>query len=182
MTTEEIFSKLAQHMENGVMFHKTLAQAYDFLGLCGFAKCHIYHWMEEEHGYECLLHYYSKHYHKLLDITPAAKPDIIPSTWYKYTTMAIDISTKRQATKDLMNKWLAWEQETKKLYCEMYKELCDLGEVADAMKIKYYICAVDDELIHIEKKLIKLETIDYNIGTIISWQKPMYNKYKKKMR
>ena len=50
----------------------------------------------------------------------------------------------------------------------MYKELCDLGEIADAMKIKYYICAVDNELIHIEKKLIKLETIDYN-GTVSEW-------------
>lgn len=51
----------------------------------------------------------------------------------------------------------------------MYKELCNLGEVAAANKVKCYICDVDEELKHAEKKLIKLETIDYNIGTIISW-------------
>ena len=51
----------------------------------------------------------------------------------------------------------------------MYKELCDLSEIAAANKIKWYICAVDDELKHAEKKLIKLETIDYNINTIIGW-------------
>ena len=182
MTVEEIFTKLAQHMEEGVQFHKTLARAYDFLGLCGFAKCHIYHWFEEEHAYECLLHYYSKHYHRLLNISVAAKPDIIPANWYKYSTLAVDSNTKRQAIKDLMNKWLNWETETKKLYCDMYKELCDLGEFADAAKIKCYICAVDDELIHIEKKIIKLETIDYNINTIVGWQQSMYKKYKKRMR
>ena len=96
-------------MEEGIIFHKTLARAYDFLGLCGFAKCHIYHWFEEEHAYECLLHHYSKHYHKLLNISSVPQPDIIPSTWYKYTTKDVDTNTKRQATRDLMKQWLEWE-------------------------------------------------------------------------
>lgn len=181
MTVEEIFIKLAQHMEEGTCFHKTLAQAYDFLGLYGFAKCHVYHWIEEAKGYECLLHYYSTHYHKLLNLAPVAKPDIIPTTWYKYDTMAVDTNTKRQSTQMMMKKWVDWERETKKLYQDMYKELCELGEVAAAMKVKCYICAVDEELKHAEKKLIKLETIDYNINTIISWQQSMYKKYKKQI-
>lgn len=182
MTTEEIFTKIAQHMEEGVVYHKMFMQAYNFLGLHGFAKCHAYHWFEEECGYECLLQYYFKHYHKLINITPPTKPPIIPETWYKYSTQAVDTNTKRQSVQDLMNKWLNWEKETKKLYSDMYKELENAGEIADAAKIKYYIQAVDEELIHIEKKIIKLESIDYNINTIISWQQPMYKKYKKKMR
>jgi hypothetical protein len=52
----------------------------------------------------------------------------------------------------------------------MYKELYELNAIADAEKIKYYIKDVDDELIHIEKQIIKLETIDYSINTIMSWQ------------
>lgn len=181
MIIEEIFTKLAQHMEEGIAFHKTLAQAYDFIGLCGFAKCHIYHWIEETKGYECLLHYYSTHYHKLLNITPAAKTDIIPATWYKYSTMDVDINTKRQSTKDLMTKWIEWEKQTKTLYTQMYKELCDLNEIAAADKIKCYILDVTDELKHAEKKYIKLESIDYSINTIISWQQPMYRKFKKQL-
>lgn len=169
-------------MEEGIAFHKTLAQAYDFLGLYGFAKCHEYHHIDETKGYECLLHYYSTHYHKLLIVENIPKPNIIPDTWYKYTTMAVDVNTKRQATQTMMKKWVEWEQETKKLYQEMYKELCDINEIAAANKIKYYICAVDEELKQAEKKLLKLETIDYNIGTIINWQQPMYKKFKKKLK
>lgn len=180
MTIDEIFTKLAQHMEEGVIFHKTLSQAYNFLGLYGFAKCHVYHWFEEEHGYECLLQYYFKHYHRLINITLTELPEIIPTAWYKYNTMAVDNNTKRQAIKDLMNKWLLWEQDTKILYQQMYKELYELNAIADAEKIKYYIKDVDDELIHIEKQIIKLETIDYSINTIMSWQQSMYKKYKKK--
>lgn len=179
MTVEEIFAKLAQHMEEGIDFHKSLSQAYDFLGLCGFAKCHSYHWISETKEYECLLRYYSTYYHKLLNIIPITNSDIIPAAWYKYNTAEVDSNTKRQATQSMMRKWVEWERETKKLYQEMYKELYDIGEIAAAEKIKYYICAVDEELKHAEKKFIKLETIDYNINTIISWQQSMYKKYKK---
>ena len=182
MTVDEIFSKLATHMIEGMMIHDQFQQAYDFLGLYGFSKCHEYHHIDETIGYTCLLHYYTTHYHKLLKIENVPKPQIIPETWHNYTTMAVDANTKRQATQTMMKKWVEWEQETKKLYQEMYHELCNLNEIAAADKIKYYICAVSEELKHAEKKIIKLETIDYNINTIISWQQPMYKKFKKKMR
>jgi len=63
----------------------------------------------------------------------------------------------------------------------MRQELSAIGEIAAALKLDCFICDVDKELIHAEKKLIKLETLGYDIGTIISWQEPMYNKYKKKI-
>lgn len=182
MTIEEVFTKLATHMVEGMMIHDTLTKGYDFLGLYGFSKCHEYHHIAETKGYECLLHYYSSRYHKLLNIKNIPEPDIIPETWYKYTTMAVDAGTKRSAVKTMMEKWVEWERDTKKLYQEMYQELCGLGEVAAANKIKCYICDVDEELKHAEKKIIKLETLDYNISTIISWQQPMYKKFKKELK
>jgi len=72
--------------------------------------------MEEIKGYECLLHYYSTHYHKLLNTNDVPNPDIIPGTWYKYNTMEVDTNTKRNTVKTLMEKWVEWERETKKLY------------------------------------------------------------------
>ena len=41
---------------------------------------------------------------------------IIPDSWYKYTSMDVDASTKRNAIKDLTEKWINWERETKTLY------------------------------------------------------------------
>jgi len=40
MTIEEIFNKIASHMVEGIMIHDEMANAYDFLGLFGFAKLH----------------------------------------------------------------------------------------------------------------------------------------------
>ena len=64
----------------------------------------------------------------------------------------------------------------------MYKALYDAGEIAAACILKEHICDVDDELKHAEKKMIKLETLGYDIGTIVGWQKSMYNKYDEKLK
>lgn len=181
MTVEEIFNKLAAHMVEGIMIHDELAQGYDFLGLYGFALCHDHHHIEETLGYTCLCHYYSCHYHKLIELGSIPQPNIIPDNWHKYTTIAVDPNTKREAVKTMLNKWVEWERDTKALYQNMYKELCDIGEVAAAMHIQKYICDVDKELVHAEKKLIRLETTNYDLNTILGWQEPMKNKYKKKL-
>lgn len=178
MTVEEIFGKLASHMVEGIMIHDDMANAYDFLGLCGFAKCHDHHHIEETKNYRCLSHYYSTHYHKLLKLNELEQPKIIPDTWRKYSTPDVDVNTKRNAVKDLMNKWVTWERDTKKLYQEMRQELCAIGEVAAALKIDCYICDVDEELIWAEKKWMKLETLGYDIGTILKWSSEMYKKFK----
>lgn len=182
MTVEEIFDTLINHMKEGMEFHAELARGYDFIGLYGFTKCHEYHYLAETKGYESLLHYYSTRYHKLINISEVPKHNLIPEAWYKYTTMAVDSGTIRTAVKSMMEKWVEWEKQTKKLYQKMYKELYDLGEIASAREIKCYIDDVDDELKHAEKKLIKLIAIDFDIVIITEWQQPMYRKFKKRLK
>ena len=181
MTVEEVFTKLVNHMREGVMTHGEMARAYDFIGLEGFARMHDYHQCEEKQGYLCLLHYYSCHYHKLLKIEEIPLPKIIPETWYKYSTTDVDNGTKKGAVKELMEKWVQWERATKQLYQEMRKELYVQGEVAAAIKIDCYIKDVDKELVHAEKKMIKLESLGYEISTLLKWSKDYKIKYKEKL-
>ena len=178
MSIEEIFNKLAAHICEGVMYHDEMAKAYDFLGLWGLAKCHRYHSCEEKRGYNCLSHYYATHYFKLLQYDRPEKPKLIPDTWYKYTTHAVDSGTKRSAVKDLMTKWVEWERSTKKFYQEMRQELTSIGELAAAIKLDEYIHDVSKELHNAEKDLIRLETLGYDMLSIIEWQDTLRKKYK----
>jgi hypothetical protein len=82
------------------------------LGLYGFAHCHIHHSLEETEGYHKMMHYYSTHYHKLLTLTPE-KHELIPPTWYKYSSSAVDLSTRKGAIRDFFTKWIEWERATK---------------------------------------------------------------------
>lgn len=180
MTVEEIFNKLASHMQEGVCYHNQLSQIYDFIGLYGFAHCHRHHSTEEEKGYHCLIHYYSIHYHKLLELAPE-KNDLIPQSWYKYSSTDVDHTTRKNAIKEYAQKWVDWELITKALYQQMRKELYEIGEVAAALFIDEYILDVTHELKHAEKILLKLETIGYDAPTILDWQKPLKDKYTKKL-
>lgn len=181
MSIEEIFNKLANHMCEGVMFHDESVKAYEFLGFWGMAKCHINHACEEKEGYQKLLYYYSTHYFKLLRIEEITKTKLIPDIWYKYTTQAVDIATKRTFIKELMIKWIEWERSTKKLYQEMRKELEALNEIDAAIEIDKYIHDVSKELSHAEKILLKLESVEYNMVYIIEWMEGLDHKYTKKL-
>lgn len=181
MTIEEIFSKLISHMEQGVQYHQTLAKAYDFIGLWGFSKCQLYHQFEELQGKQQLQHYYAAHYFKLIQTENLNTPEIIPANWYKYTTQDVDANTKKNAVKDLMTKWVAWERSTKEFYQNMRRELDALNELDAAQRLDKYICDVSHELHNVEKMIIKLETIGYDLITIEEWSDHLNKKYKKKL-
>ena len=169
MTIEEIFTKIFLHMKEGVQFHDDMTLAYQYLNLEGLSRCHIYHAQEEKEGFLCLTHYFLTRYAKLLQLENLSQYKIIPDTWYKYSTYVVDNSTKRNAIKELMEKWIKWEQETKKLYQEMRSALISLDEIAAALHIDQYITDVDNELQDAQKKLIRFETINYDLVEIINW-------------
>ena len=181
MTVDEIFNKIFAHMLSGVQFHDDMTQAYDYLNIEGLARCHAYHAYEEKEGYLHLHHYFLTHYSKLLQIENLQEHKIIPESWYKYSTYVVDNTTKRNAIKDLMEKWIKWEQDTKKLYQEMRRALIEIDEVAAALHIDSYILDVDEELVDAQKKLIRLETINYDLVEITNWQEHLYKKYTKKL-
>ena len=181
MGTQDIFSQIASHMREGINVHECLAQAYDFVGLYGSAKCQYYHQLEELKGFQFLLNYYATHYHELLQIENIIHKEIIPDAWYKYTTMAVDGNTRKNSLKMLMTKWIEWEISTKKLYQEMRQQLYANGEVAAALFIDKYIEDVSEELSGAQKRLIELESIGYEATEVLELEISMEKKYKKKL-
>jgi len=182
MTVEEIFSLLAAHMEKGIRMHNHLVTAFGFLNLCGYQKCQEYHFFEEGYNYRKFLNFYLDNYNKMIIKSPIEEINVIPSNWYKHLKKEVDTSTKRTAIRDLMEIWVDWETETKKLLENEYKELYDLGEINGAIKIMELIQDVSKELEIAHKKQINLETIGYDISLIVDEQEKLYKKYQSKIK
>ena len=182
MTVEEIFKRLSSHMIEGVMLHDQMSDYYDFLSLREYKRCHEYHAYKEMRGMRCLHRYFINHFSKLIEEDNIPNPNVIPSSWYRYTRQEVDVNTKRQAVKQGIEKWVAWETDTKALYQQMYHELMDLGEVAAAKKIACYICDVDRELKYAQRKHINLVAADYSMGYILGEQDHLHDWYIKKMK
>lgn len=182
MTVEEVYSKIATHMIEGIMIHDQLTTYYDFLQLKGYKRCHEYHYLCENIAYRGINRYYTNHHNKMIEIEQIPNPGLIPSGWYKYTRHDVDPNTKRNAVKVGLEKWVEWESSTKKLYEKMYSELIAIGEVASAFKIKELIEDVDNELKCAERKLINAKAVDYNLSDILNEQESEHKKYKIKMK
>ena len=179
---EEIFKTLSSHMVKGVMIHNQMADYYEFLNLHGYKRCHEYHGLCEMRLYRKLHRYYIDHYNKLIEEENIENPDVIPTSWHKYTRQEVDAGTKRNAVKAGIEKWVSWEQETKALYEKVYKELIETGDVAAAEFITCLICGADKELEWAQRTHIDLVTSDYSINYILGQQDHLHNWYKKKMR
>ena len=182
MTVEEIFSNISTHMAKGLLIHSQMASLYGFLNLCGYQKCHEYHYYEESHNYRCLQNFFLAHYNKMIHENPVEQPEIIPNNWYKFTKIEVDANNKRSAVKDLMKKWVEWEKETKTLFESSYKQLYELGEINGALKIGSFITDVSEELVDAQEKHINLESMGYDIVYIIDWQSDLYKQYCEKIK
>ena len=182
MTVDEIFKKLASHMRKGMMIHQDLANYYDFLNLCGYKKCHEYHYLDENCGYKKLCHYYISHFNKLIEKEEDKKQNIIPASWYQHSKQDVDTQTKRQAVQTAMEIWVNWEKQTKLFYQNMYTELIAQKEVAAALFLQEYICNVTDELKCAEKKMLDIKATNFDIYSLVGCQKEKHKKYKKKIK
>lgn len=182
MTIDEIFSQINQHMITGLMFHSQLADFYNFLGLKGYSKCHEYHFMEECNNHRKMVNYYLTHFNKLIVDPIIQNPQIIPEKWFKYSRQDVDMATRKSAMQLGIDKWVTWEQSTKNLYEQMYKELLEIGEVAAAAEIKCYIVDVDCELANAQQEMIEEKMIDFNISDIMTIQEDLYQKYINKLK
>lgn len=180
MTVAEIFAKINAHMITGIMLHDQMAEYYDFLDLHGFKRCHEYHALSEFAERRGLMRYYINHYNALLPETEVTDPDVIPASWRGYKRTDVDPATKKRAIRDGFARWRMWEADTKKLYQESYSELCEIGEIAAACKVKQLVEAVDMELKAVDRKMIELYSIDYDLSAVYLCQDETHEKYAEK--
>ena len=185
MTIEEIGSLVSQRLLQGAMNHQQFSNYYDFLGLEGYKLCHKYHFLEQNYNYKKFVNYYMNQYNKLI---PKFSLDtfnslfIIPANWYDYTKDDVDTNTRRSAVKTGLEKYVHWEKDTKKFLEDMYVEAFNIHQIGMTLKIKQYICDVEDEIQKAQRQLLMIKGTDFDLPTIVSKQDFLIKKYKKKLR
>lgn len=182
MTAAEIFCRISAHQITGLMLHEQMADYYDFLGLRGYKRMHEYHYFEESAAMRSVHRYFINHFGRLILSAHPTNPAVIPSGWGNYSRFDVDVSTKRRAIKDGFVKWREWETETKKLYQESYKSLCEIGEIAAASKVRQLLEKVDQELKCVERMKLELDSVDYDLGVIMPCQAAMHDEYAEKQK
>jgi len=170
MTVEDIFTKMASHMLDGVMIHEQLVHYHNFLHLPGYARFHMERCLGESVSYMRLYNYYLSHYGKLIPDVKVAPTNVIPKTWYSHTKKDVDSSTLRSSVKAGLEMWIDWEKDTQKLYQELYMALMEIGEIASANYVSECISDVTEELKEAECYYLNKKIRDYDITDIMDEQ------------
>ena len=178
MTVEDIFKRLDAHIIKGIMLHEQFADYFDFLNFHGYKRLHEYRFLKESAELRGLHRYYTNHFEKLIPHSDVAAVREIPDNWFMYSRSDVSPSEKKRYVKDAFEKWVEWEKDTKHKYQGAYCELCELGEVAAACKIKDMVSHVDMELKKAMRMLINLKAIDFDLSTIYLCQDDIHEHYK----
>lgn len=183
MTMTEIFSRIGTQLVKGMMVHEQLMKAYMFLGLNGYAACHEYHHLSETKAYISVCKYVTDHFDMILNTDDSFQgiPDIIPKSWYVNTRDKVDASTRMQAMEEALNTWIDWEENTKKLYEDLYLESMKL-DVPASEYVKSLALDVEEEIVYAKKELLVKRSMAFDIVSIMEEQDETERFFRKKIR
>lgn len=180
MNAVDIFSDILNHEVQGIMMHGELADYFDFLDLMGFKRLHEYQFLSECACMRGIHRYVINHYEMLPHTSNVGSAkEYIPTAFRSYKRIDVSSDAKKNAIKNCMEVWCDWETETKKFYENYYCSLCDIHEIASALKVKEMISDVDEELKRAMRLHIKCKSLDYNLSDIFLMQDDLHDRYRK---
>lgn len=178
----EVFNEISNRMVRNTMRHEQMADYFDFLNLHGLKRWHEYQFFEESAELRGIHRYAINHCNKLIKDDSIESVQMIPQSWYGYTRIQVDASTRKQAVRDALEKWLDWEKETKELYERAFKKLTDNNKIAEADKVNDLILDVEDEIKRVTRKMLEYKAVDYDMQYILLQQDEMHEEYRKKTK
>jgi hypothetical protein len=181
-SVDDVFAEINARQIAALMMHDQMADYFDFLGLSGYKRLHLYQYFAESKERRDVAHYYINHHGKLIPDRFEGNVQMIPESWRSANRMSVGKSTKQKAVEDGFSVYLGWEQATKDVYQKYATALREQGYVADAIFVDRLVEDVDNELERLERIITDLITSGYDPVYIVESQKELHDKYKKKMR
>ena len=181
-SVDDVFAEINARQIAALMMHDQMADYFDFLGLSGYKRLHLYQYFAESKERRDVAHYYINHHGKLIPDRFEGNVQMIPESWRSANRMSVGKSTKQKAVEDGFSVYLGWEQATKDVYQKYATALREQGYVADAIFVDRLVEDVDNELERLERIITDLITSGYDPVYIVESKKELHDKYKKKMR
>ena len=171
------YDNIGKTMVKGLMIHDQLTQYFAFLGFYGYSKFHEHQYIEESRRYQKFCLDYTKKYGKLIYMDKIDNPEVIPQTWYNYSTDDVNTQTKIQSIKNGFETWVNWEKEVIDILKVEYGKAFEDDDIYAMNVIMDILVDVMDEWENAKEKLRNLEVTDYDMTEIINCQRLLVDKY-----
>nr|DAF03547.1 MAG TPA: hypothetical protein [Caudoviricetes sp.] len=181
MPADDILAGLKARSLEGVMFHGRMREYFLYLGLRGYAAMHSFHETEERLGAEKLTDYFMAQNGSLIPEKSVAAPDVIPAQWYRMRRQDTDAQWRHRAVRDGMTAWRDWEKSTAVSLKDMIFRLSSENEYGCCRLAEQKLSDVESEISGAEDMIFDLESIEYNLPTIIGRQPSLAECYHSKI-
>lgn len=178
MDVRDIFNDVSNTILKGMMVHEQLMNAYLFMELEGYAKCHEHHYVHETKNHIKVSKYLLDHYGYMIEQGRIEPPVEINPKWYGAHKSDLDPKSRFQSVMDLAYSWIHWEETAFDSFNKAYKDLFDLGEFVAAEFIKEFSVETAMELSWARNEQLKLQAVNYDPVYIMDQQPVLKKKFK----
>lgn len=180
MSTEEVYASMLSNQVYALMFHDQMASYFDFLGLNGFKRMHEYQYLSESILYRKIQRFFINRHNEIVEPHEVENPHVIPADWSKHNRKEVTPAIRIRSVKDAFEDYREWEQHTEEYLSACAVVLCDRGLVVDYIFVKELVEDVGKELKQIDRLMLELSAVDYDMTYIEEIQCKLHKKYKKK--
>ena len=186
-----IVNEIYEHQKDGVEFHNSMVELYEFLHLKGFKMWQEHQVREEMEKLKEIQGKFIKRHHYMLGPHRVQQySTIIPQEFYAHAAKDITKDDIVKETKRSLKEYLRWEEKTLNFLKQKQRELAQMESYAEYIDIREMIEDVVSEIEFVETFMIELESVNYDPSYIQKVQerfciefkddhKTKYNYYRK---
>ena len=179
-TCYDIFSAINKRQIEALMFHDQMADYFGFLAYAGYKEMHEYQYISESLEHRKTKKYFMKKHNRILK-DEVTNPKAVPVEWFSRERNEATDSVKVKGVRDGMMAYHAWEKETLELYEKCASLAMKMGKICDYEYITCLIKDTSDEIERIEKIVLDLISVDYDVVYILEAQDCLHKMYKDKL-
>lgn len=175
-TIDAIYNKVLDNQTIGIMYHSEFKNAFCLLGLHGYKRWHEYKIFDEVSENIKTEHFYINKHHKVIKPDNTSKP-VLLNELYNMDSMTAEPAQIEKLVENIFKSWYKWEKSVQDLYSACV-DWCIKNQVIDRINFENLQKGQDKEIKKLERHLIKLKNVKYDLDCIIDWQDDIHDKYK----
>lgn len=181
MSNIDILNKVINSKLTGVMLHDDMQQIFDFLNLRGYKREQEYRTLDEMAEYKGLCRYMINVNNVFPNKEKSERIEIKNLSALKTVYRnEIKAEQKQRIIKELFELWREWEKETIE-ELEIYTtKLAQINKNKDAKVTRKLLEDTVKELKYLERQIIELEDVNYELHHIYCLQNEIHEKFKEK--
>lgn len=172
-----VFRTIVTRQTEALMFHDSMIDLFEFLGLEGYKAMHEHQYFSESAERRVIKEYYIETQDKLVELDHLTDPRVVPEEWSRYTRFDVTPQVRKSSVEKAFEEYDQWECDTKDIYESCAKQLLEAGCLAEYDKVMELIRDVTDEIRTLELMLIDLRSVSFDAVHIADLQPVLVEKY-----